>query len=102
MAGKAIGQKLHDKATRGEALSEEEQTELECWYEQQDAEESKILAANAPVPLTTLIQEVDDALIKVQATTEHIRLLTAENAVMRREVEMLKQRLAQTAHSSAA
>jgi hypothetical protein len=30
--------------------------------------------------------------MQIQVTTEHLRLLTAENAVLRREVEMLKQR----------
>jgi hypothetical protein len=39
-----LGKVLHDRATRGEALSDEEQLQLERWYADQDKLESDILA----------------------------------------------------------
>ena len=42
-----LGQALHDRATRGEQLSDEEQGRLESWYEYQDNLESNILSTTA-------------------------------------------------------
>ena len=38
---------LHDRATRGEILSAEEQKQLENWYASQDSAESKALGLAA-------------------------------------------------------
>ena len=102
MSQQVNGQKLHAKAMQGESLTEEEQVALEQWYAQQDAEESRLLQANTSNSLANLRQEVNDALIELQQTTEHVRLLMAENAVMQRELDMLKRQLAQKTLSSAA
>lgn len=39
MVSDKLGEQLHDRATRGEALSEEEQAQLEDWYRTQDRAE---------------------------------------------------------------
>ena len=38
-----LGRQLHDRATRGEELSKEDQMLLEAWYEAQDHVEMKSL-----------------------------------------------------------
>ena len=38
-----LGRQLHDRATRGEELSQENQILLDAWYEAQDRAEMKIL-----------------------------------------------------------
>lgn len=38
-----LGKQLHDKATRGLALTRSEQTQLEAWYELQDQVEARLL-----------------------------------------------------------
>jgi hypothetical protein len=38
-----LGRQLHDRATRGEELSKEDQILLEAWYEAQDRVEMKSL-----------------------------------------------------------
>jgi hypothetical protein len=52
-----VGRQLHDKATRGVALSDEEQARLAAWYPRHPAEEAALLAV-APPPLTEEEQEV--------------------------------------------
>ena len=43
------GRQLHDRATRGDTLTEAEEAILAAWYEHQDAEEGAMLASAAPV-----------------------------------------------------
>jgi hypothetical protein len=38
-----LGKSLHDRATRGYPLSDEERTQLQRWYDEQDAEEAAML-----------------------------------------------------------
>ncbi|OQX00772.1 MAG: hypothetical protein BWK73_47700 [Thiothrix lacustris] len=38
-----LGKSLHDRATRGYPLSDEEGAQLQCWYDEQDAEEAAML-----------------------------------------------------------
>ena len=39
MTNKEFGRELHDRLTRGEALSNQEQAELEQWYARLDRDE---------------------------------------------------------------
>ena len=41
MTEEQTGPQLHDRATRGETLSEEEQTRLARWYHEEDEREVK-------------------------------------------------------------
>jgi hypothetical protein len=86
-----IGQRLHDRATRGETLATEEQEQLRQWYAQHDRDEMERLAT-APIPsgladLQTRVRQVS-AQVVVQA--QRIDLLTAENAQLRQEIVALQ------------
>lgn len=47
MTSEEQGRVLHDKLTRGEALSNQEQAELEQWYARLDRDEGAVLARTA-------------------------------------------------------
>ena len=47
MMNQQIAQTLHDKATRGGALSAQEETELRAWYAQQDADEMRLFGLSS-------------------------------------------------------
>lgn len=48
MISDEFAKELHDKATRGEPLSNEAQAQLENWYALQDQAESLALGTSAP------------------------------------------------------
>ena len=98
-----LAQQLHDKATRGIALSADERALLEPWYARQDQEESALLAGTSPPQeLASLQAEVDAALAQVLSVTQHIRTLAAENDALRREIAHLHRQLAQKASTQPA
>lgn len=89
-----IGQKLHDRATRGENLTAEEQESLRHWYARHDQEEAAQLgAAPAPSRLAELQARVQQATAQVVAQARHIEALTADNAQLRQEVASLQRLL---------
>lgn len=93
------GQQLHDRATRGDALTEAEQASLAAWYERQDAEEGAALASEVPVmeaALRLLRDEVEAAAARVLTMTQHIQAQIAENEALRQEIAALTQRLVRT------
>ena len=89
-------QQLHDRATRGEALSATDRTNLDAWYAQLDREK---MAANAmarpPANLATLQAQIDGALVQLATVTGRVQTLAAENAIVRQEISSLKLLLAQ-------
>jgi hypothetical protein len=89
-----LGQKLHDRATRGETLTVEEQELLRRWYAQHDQEEmAQLSAAPAPSPLADLQSRVQQATAQVVVQAQHIEALTAENAQLRQEIASLQRLL---------
>ena len=44
------GQQLHDRACRGQPLTQGERTELDAWYAEMDAEEAHLLQNNSADP----------------------------------------------------
>ena len=89
-------QELHDKATRGEILSEGEQAELDAWYAAQDAAESHLLTeATSSHSLADLQADVQTAVTQLRAVTLRIQVLSAQNEAIRQEVTALQRRLAQ-------
>lgn len=89
-----IGQKLHDRATRGETLTTEEQEQLRHWYARHDQEEmAQLSAAPAPSRLAELQARVQQASAQVVAQAQHIDALTAENAQLRQEIAALQRLL---------
>lgn len=86
-----IGQRLHDRATRGETLTIEEREQLQTWYARHDQEELQQLAS-APIPrdLTELQTRVLQATAQVVSQAQRIQTLTAENAQLRQEIRTLQ------------
>lgn len=88
-------QRLHDRATRGEVLTSEGQSQLEAWYADQDAAE--MAALNLPVgdeDTAALRAGIDSALAEIAAVAGRIRQTSAENEMLRRENADLRRRLA--------
>jgi len=87
---------LHDKATRGIALSAREQAQLEAWYADQDQAESTILHFTpSPQHLDTLHAQVATVVNQLISVTQRIHELTAQNAAVRHEIDTLQHQLAQ-------
>jgi hypothetical protein len=89
-----IEQKLHDRATRGESLTPEEQELLRRWYAHHDQEETAQLNA-APVPsrLADLQSRLQQVTSQVVVQAQRIEALTAENAQLRQEIVSLQRLL---------
>ena len=86
---------LHDKATRGQPLTQREQTTLEAWYVRQDAEENALLASSAlqSTTLRDLKSKIETASARMVAVTQHIQALIAENEALRGENVLLSEQL---------
>ena len=89
-----LAKQLHDKATRGLALSAEEQAQLEAWYTEQDQREQAILApTGGSQRLATLHTQVETALAQLLTVTQRIQELTVHNESLRREMVGLQRQL---------
>jgi peptidoglycan hydrolase CwlO-like protein len=95
MVSDDLAKQLHDKATRGESLSPEEQIRLEKWYVLKDNGESETLGLSAPEKtLATLQAQVDAALAQLIAVTKRIQEVASENEALRHEIAILRHQLA--------
>jgi len=91
-----LGQQLHDRKTRGEILSTEEQTQLESWYAAQDRVETDDLGLTATTNTEESLRDrIDSVLAQIAAVTRRIQELTEENEALRREIAALHRQLAQ-------
>lgn len=91
---KELGIQLHDRWTRGQVLTDEEQAQLEVWYQQQDAEEAKQLhLASTTVEISDLQAQVEAALAQLATVIQRVQQITAENEALRREISTLRQQL---------
>ena len=89
-----IGQKLHDRATRGEALTTQEQEQLRHWYAEQDQEETaRLVAAKVPGDPGGLQAQVHQVTAQLVLQAQRIQALTAENAQLRQEIASLQRLL---------
>ncbi|MEW5987041.1 MAG: hypothetical protein AB1791_10445 [Chloroflexota bacterium] len=96
MVADELARFLHDRATRGEALSAEEQAQLEAWYALQDSTESQELdAVGHKGTLVTLQAQVEVALTQLLTVSRRIQQVASENEALRREVAVLRRQLAQ-------
>ena len=94
MTNEEQGRVLHDKLTRGEALSNQEQAELEQWYARLDRAEGAVPARTVVSPkLAELEAQVAQATAQLQSVTQRIQTLSAENAVVRQEIADLQRQL---------
>lgn len=90
-----IGKQLHDRQSRGETLTAEEQAQLTAWYVAQDAIEADLLQKpEMNTDLETLQRQVEAASVQLTAVTERIQQVTAENSALRQEITRLRKQLA--------
>lgn len=88
---------VHDKATRGEPLTAEEETELAAWYARQDQEEDALLTSSrSSLTADALRAEIENALTNLQAITQQVREQLNENSAFRQEIAALTQQSVQT------
>ena len=95
------GRQLHDRATRGEALTVEEQVALSVRYEEQDRTEAAVLAeSHEGAALAALRTQVRAGVQQLRAVTQRIEELTEENDRLRQEIAASQRQLAlvRTAH----
>lgn len=89
-----LGQKLHDKATRGEMLSKEEQTQLVEWYTHQDKNEAdELIIPESNVNISTIQVQIEEVLAQLSTLTNHIQQIINENKVLRQDNNDLHQQL---------
>lgn len=94
---------LHDRLSRGETLTPDDQQTLEAWYAQQDSAEHALIN-NAP-PSDTIVQlqqQITQTAIQLQAITQQISATIAINETIRNEISALYARLAQQSSGRAA
>jgi len=98
MVSDASGKQLHNRATRGEALSEEEQAQLNAWYDEQDREEMMMLRRDTPVEDQDSLQaDIDSVLYRIGNTAKRIQSISQQNEVLREEIMRFRRQLAQQA-----
>jgi hypothetical protein len=90
-------QSLHDRATRGEAVSAEEQADLEAWYAVQDENETVCLQLGQSSAIPALRANLGSAEAELQTVSRKIHEITAENDSIRRDVVSLRVKIAQQA-----
>ena len=96
MISDELGKQLHDRATRGESVSEEEQGQLDVWYAAQDRTEMEALDLTAATEAVELLQaQVDSVLVQLGTVTKRIQEIAEENQVLRKEIAMFRCQLAQ-------
>ena len=89
-----LAKQLHDKATRGLALSVEEQAQLEAWYTEKDQQERAVLGpTGSSQRLATLHTQVETALAQLLTATQRIQELTVHNETLRHEIAVLQRQL---------
>ena len=95
MVSDKIGLQLHDKFTRGLALSENEKQTLESWYTQKDlAERTQILKTTAEhVGENTLQQAIAEAHQRLVYLTERLQTTELENEQISLENRHLREKL---------
>ena len=95
MVSEKAGRQLHDRATRGEELSVEEQSQLQKWYAARDRAESDMLNIIVPDRSVTALQaQVDSALQQLAAITHRLQEIAAENDSLRNENAELRREVA--------
>src|SRR5437899_3341322 len=92
-----LGQQLHDAATRGGALTPQDQAKLDEWYRQQDAAESQSIGrTDGERTVTALRVQVAEALAQMQTVAADIQTMAGANDALRREVAALRERVAKS------
>lgn len=86
---------LHDKATRGMVLTDEEQAALSDWYNREDEAEAKLLeTADSLDTVASLHAQVNAAIAQLAISAQRIQETAADNERIRREIIELRHQLA--------
>jgi uncharacterized coiled-coil DUF342 family protein len=90
-------EQLHDRYSRGEALSAEELSLLTQWYREQDAAEEQQINQNLRLSdaATQLQAQIRLAASQLQLVSQQIAETTSANEALRTEIAALQERLAQ-------
>ena len=89
-----LGRQLHDRYTRGQPLTTEEQAQLELWYQQQDAQESRQLNLGITmVGIADLQAQIEGTLRQLATVIQQVQQITIENQILRQEIAILRQQL---------
>ncbi len=98
MVSDELGKQLHDRATRGDALSIEEQAQLATWYGEQDREEALMLQHDTSAESQTSLQtEIDRILHQITSAAQRIQDIARQNEVLRGEIARFRRQLLQQA-----
>ncbi|MFH1908764.1 MAG: hypothetical protein ABIL11_15520 [Chloroflexota bacterium] len=88
--------KLHDRFSRGEALSTKEQKQLADWYARQDAAEGQMFTEVSKGKNISLLQgQIEAALYRLTTVTKHIQEVETQNEALRREIASLRRQMMQ-------
>lgn len=96
MISENTGKSLHDKATRGELLTDNEQILLSEWYESQDKIEAGMLGREQSVSenITDFLQmQIRAGMEKLMSLTQQIQHIIAENEALKHEISVLQHQL---------
>ncbi|BDA69199.1 hypothetical protein RIVM261_058620 [Rivularia sp. IAM M-261] len=95
MISNEIGGQLHHRSTIGEPLTNSEKEQLDAWYAQLDAIESKLLSKNTDSQIDTKIlqNQLEASLSQLTFVTQRIQQISKENEDLRKEISVLKQQL---------
>ncbi len=88
-----LGQQLHDRATRGEELSPEEQKQLETWYAELDRAEATDLGSVAAASEDSLSARIEGTLTEIVKVTKRIQELDRQTREVEQENADLRLRL---------
>jgi hypothetical protein len=94
---------LHDRSSRGELLSDDDQAILNAWYAEQDQAEGMLLGRQ-PSDDTAhdMHQQIIQAARHLEQITQQITATIAANDAIRKEIAILHTRLAQHVSGRAA
>jgi hypothetical protein len=83
-----LGFILHDRSTRGEALTSEETQQLEAWYEVRDAAEAMLLKRSsvAAPDLVGLQCRLDAIIEELRVVRQRMQQISSKNLKLRREI----------------
>lgn len=97
MVSDELGKQLHDRATRGEALSIEERAQLEAWYAEKDRAEVLLQRTASSVSQTSLQTEIDSVLHQITSAAQRIQDIAHQNELLRGEIARFRRQLLQQA-----
>ncbi len=88
-----FGQRLHDRATRGQKLSGEERAQLEAWYAEMDRAEAADLGLGEEARRGVLPARIEKTLAEIASAARRIRELDRKAREIEQENAALRVRL---------